>query len=113
MRRVALGGCVLACLVMAASREAAAAPAAPLVQDGEVTALASSPDGRMLAVGTSKSTIALWDARKGAKLHVLAGTIGAVRALAFSPNGRVLASIGSSSDEQERCIRSFRKAAQQ
>lgn len=100
MQGMTVSGLLLAHLAMAPANQSVP-PAASLAQDAEVTALAYSPDARLLAVGTKQSTITLWDVRKRQKLSVLSGTVGAVLALAFSPNGAALASIGAS-DEKAR-----------
>jgi WD40 repeat protein len=41
---------------------------------GQVRALAYSPDGRWLAVGTSDGSLVLWDAEVGRKRYGLTGT---------------------------------------
>lgn len=54
-----------------------------------------SPDGRMLAVGTTRVT--MLNADSGARMATFEGHRGAVTALAFRPDGRVLASGGADS----------------
>lgn len=74
---------------------------------GEVSALAFSPDGRILASGESFvashasvvgnipiATIRLWSIQDGISLLTLSGQQLAVDALAFSPDGQLLASAG-------------------
>jgi beta-lactamase regulating signal transducer with metallopeptidase domain len=58
-------------------------------------ALASSADGKRLAVGLENHTIELRDAASGKTVRVLTGHMGPVNCLAFSPDGTTLAS-GSS-----------------
>jgi len=55
----------------------------------EVSAVAWSPDGRLLA--SAGSFVKLWDSATGARLATLAGTEHHVRAVAFSPDGSLLA----------------------
>ncbi|GAA0373003.1 serine/threonine protein kinase [Actinoallomurus spadix] len=76
------------------------------VQSGNVTALAFSPDSRVLAIGTTgkeedldthntKGVVELWDLT--AKRHVtpdLTGYDGWISSVAFSPGGRTLAAAG-------------------
>jgi WD40 repeat protein len=81
----------------------------------EVNALAFSPDGNVLAVGTNVGQIKLFRARTGELIRILddekgrladqrttdpqkplARAIGDVRSLAFSPDGSLLAACGSS-----------------
>lgn len=62
----------------------------------EVTSLAFSPDGRMLAAGLYDKTIRLWEVSTGSYKRTLEGHKGPVNSIAFSPDGKILAS--SSSD---------------
>ena len=53
--------------------------------------LAFSPDGLHLAIGGTRGSIGIWDARTGEPLNSLAGHVDAVTSIAFSPDGRLLA----------------------
>jgi WD40 repeat protein len=63
-------------------------PAAELGQ----SALAFSPDGRLVAASTWKGTLGLYDVVTGKAVTPPQGHAAPVRTLAFSPDGRVLAS---------------------
>jgi WD40 repeat protein len=66
-----------------------------LIHNGDVTALALSPDGETIAVGTSDKEIHLWDTQSGQHLRVLKGHEHWVSSLTFNPEGKVLASGGA------------------
>jgi RNA polymerase sigma factor (sigma-70 family) len=57
-----------------------------------VRSLAFSPDGKVIASGSQKNTIRLWDADTGQELKVLTGHGNGVVGLCFSPDGKTLAS---------------------
>lgn len=65
---------------------------------GPITAVAFSPDGRMLAAGSQDGTILLLQVKvRGVKvsdsvIEQLSGSSGAIRSVAFSPDGHTLAS---------------------
>jgi WD40 repeat protein len=59
---------------------------------GTVSALAFSPDGRLVASGSNDNTVWLWDTSTGAERRALKGHSESVLTVAFSPDGRLVAS---------------------
>jgi WD40 repeat protein len=57
-----------------------------------VTAVAFSPDGKLLASASKDDTVRLWDPTTGASRRTLKGHSDSVAAVAFSPDGKLLAS---------------------
>src|SRR2546421_273917 len=57
-----------------------------------VSAVAFSPDGKLLASASNDRTIRLWNTATGAASQTLEGHSNHVNAIAFSPDGKVLAS---------------------
>src|SRR5260221_4876254 len=58
--------------------------------DGWVGAIAFTPDGRKLAVGTSDGVVSLWDGKETRKVFAVPELKVAISALAFSPGGTTL-----------------------
>ena len=61
------------------------------------SAVAFSPDGSLIAVGTGSSNVTIWNVQDGSLSQVLKGASYAVRAVVFSPNGNLIAAAGSDS----------------
>ncbi|MEL6748481.1 MAG: hypothetical protein AAFO79_11825, partial [Pseudomonadota bacterium] len=61
---------------------------------GPITALALSPDARLLASAGTDAKIKLWDVTERRVIQELVGSTGAVRALAFVRGGDQLISAG-------------------
>ncbi len=64
----------------------------PVPAGAGCSAVAFSPDGRLLATGHSDGLVRLWDAEGVVLLRVLQGHAGAVQSVAWSPDGTRLAS---------------------
>lgn len=62
---------------------------------GDILSVAFSSDGRLLAAGTTKGEVYLWQASEGQPFFICLGHTDWVSSVAFSPDGRLLAS-GSS-----------------
>jgi RNA polymerase sigma factor (sigma-70 family) len=69
-----------------------------LANDGEIgSAVAFSPDGKLMATAASDNTIRLWDTMGGKERRRLKGHDRLVCSLAFAPGGKILASTGEGS----------------
>ena len=64
---------------------------------GDVLSVAFSPDGKLIAAGTARSEIRIWQALGTIPLNTFQGHTDWVRSVAFSPDGNTLA---SGSDDQ-------------
>lgn len=62
--------------------------------EGQVTDLAFSPDGSLIAFVTGGNTLRFWGVRAGQETRVLPVQRGCAHDLAFSPDGRYLAVVG-------------------
>ena len=56
------------------------------------TSVSYSPDGKLLAVGNGRGTLAIWDVQGERQLHTLKVNSTMCSAVAFSPDGNILAS---------------------
>ena len=65
---------------------------------GRVRSVSFSPDGQVLASGSSDDTIKLWDVGSRREIATLKGHSYGVSSVSFSPDGQVLASTGSWDD---------------
>lgn len=70
---------------------------------GSVNAVAVSPNGNLIASGSSDNTVKLWSAVTGALIRTLEGHTNTVRSVTFSPNGQFL--VSGSADGTVRCRR--------
>nr|MBI3613812.1 caspase family protein [Nitrospirota bacterium] len=62
--------------------------------EGVIESLAFSPDGQLLASGSSDTQVKLWDVSSGKEIRVLKGHAGTVKSAVFSSDGRFLATAG-------------------
>jgi WD40 repeat protein len=63
---------------------------------GEIKCVAVSPDGKLVAAGSTDRSVYLWDAATGANKGKLPGGVLSVTGVAFSPDGTTLAAGGAS-----------------
>jgi hypothetical protein len=68
-----------------------------VMNEGQLTQIVFSPDGRLLAAVGRTETIRLWDAWTGKALGHFKGHRGWMSSLAFAPDGKTLASGGADS----------------
>ena len=60
-------------------------------QSGDISSLAFSPDGHLLATASAERAVSVWSVATGTLFRAFEGHTGAVTAVAFSPDGRMLA----------------------
>ncbi len=65
---------------------------------GWIYSVAYSPDGKLLASGSSDQTVKLWDVATGTELRSLRGHTYNVESIAFSRDGTLLVSLGGGND---------------
>jgi WD40 repeat protein len=63
-------------------------------QDGPVISLAFSPDGQLIAVGSSAEEVRIYKTGSGERVAGLKGHQGGIYAVTFRPNGEQLAAAG-------------------
>jgi WD40 repeat protein len=63
--------------------------------EDQVSSVAFSPDGRILATGSWDTMARLWEVATGREIAALRGHEDQVSSVAFSPDGRTLATRGS------------------
>jgi WD40 repeat protein len=63
--------------------------------DGAVNAVASSPDGKLLATGGADKKVKIWNLKDGSEVKSIDAHTDAVTALAFSPDGKLLITGGA------------------
>ncbi|MBZ4014743.1 hypothetical protein CCS38_03055 [Streptomyces purpurogeneiscleroticus] len=76
-----------------------------------VEAVAFSPDGKTLAIGSDDETVRLWDATTGTPRETLTGHTSPVASVAFNPDGKTLAT--SSGDMTIRWWSSYVSGAEE
>jgi WD40 repeat protein/tRNA A-37 threonylcarbamoyl transferase component Bud32 len=64
-------------------------------QDGQVTSIAFSPDGRLAISGGYAERLILWNVADGSEIRRFAGHAGACTVVTFGPDGRVALSAGT------------------
>ena len=67
---------------------------------GRVNSIAYSPDGKMIASGSSDKTIKLWNSETLREIRTLTGHADSVNSVLFSPDGKTI--ISGSSDKTIR-----------
>ena len=59
-----------------------------------VNSVAVSPDGKLVATGSTRSTVKLWKSDDFTRVHTFTVTKGDIQSVAFSPDGKLLAACG-------------------
>ena len=62
-----------------------------------------SPDGKVLATGSSNKTIRLWDLATGETIHIFSGDTNGFAEIAFSPDGKTIVAAGDT-DKSARIL---------
>ena len=70
----------------------------PRVHTDQVSSVAVSPDGRLIATGSRDKRIVLWDAASGRPLRLLRGHQNDISGLTFDPSGKRLLSASDDND---------------
>lgn len=81
--------------------------------DEWVTAMALSPDGKLLASGDRAGKLIVREAANGREVHVLTGHEGGVSALAFRPDSGLLTSAGADRTVRAHAMKDGREAWKQ
>ncbi|KAG0376656.1 hypothetical protein BGX24_007437, partial [Mortierella sp. AD032] len=79
--------------------------------ESTVTCISYSPNGKLVAAGSSAEKVCIWSTDKGESVHVLSGPSFPVRSLVFAPSNLQLVSCGTSGSPQVWDVTSGEKLA--